>query len=303
VIPAVFAGLVRSIAQFEAVRIFARRGAVRQQAEQLVGDLDNVTLWNIDTNDAWVRDHGPMFLTGSSLPKAVVDWGYNAWGEKYPPFDKDDAVPRLIAERCQLPRFDPQMILEGGSVDGNGAGCLLTTASCLLHPRRNSRLACADIEQRLNHFCCARKVVWLSGGDFAGDDTDGHVDQLARFVAPHRVVAAACDNPHDENFAVLSQLHAELSRATDADGQPLEVVSLPIPGPKYQQGHRLPASYCNFYIVNGGLLVPTFNDPADETACRTLSRLFPDRRVVPVPALDLVWGLGACHCLTQQEPA
>jgi agmatine deiminase len=303
VIPPIFARLVATIAEFEPVKLLAGRPHVAAQARELVGHLANVELLPIDTNDAWCRDHGPMFLTGAGLQKAVVDWGYNAWGEKYPPYDQDNLVPLRIAQRTNAPRFDPQMILEGGSVEGNGEGCLLTTASCLLHPRRNPQLTRDDIEARLRDYACARRVLWLTGGDFAGDDTDGHIDQLARFAGPRTIVAAWCDDRGDQNYGVLQQLHQELAGLTDDGGRPFDIVRLPIPVAKYHQGQRLPASYCNYYLVNGAVIVPLFDDPADDVACDVLQSLFPERRIVGSPALDLIWGLGAFHCLSQQEPA
>jgi agmatine deiminase len=267
-----------------------------------VGHLANVALIDIPTNDTWVRDHGPMFLVSNEQPKALVDWGYNAWGGKYPPFDLDDAVPARIASRFGWRRFDPRMVLEGGAVDGNGAGTVLTTRSCLLHPSRNPQLNPAEIERRLKAYTGATHIVWLFGGEFAGDDTDGHVDQLARFVDERTVVAASGEQADDEHDELLAQLHRELKAATDQAGRSLNVIHLPLPSPKYHDGQRLPASYCNFYITNGGVVVPQFGDKRDPQALDILGAVFPDRTIVGVDAFDLVWGLGAFHCMTQQEP-
>ncbi|MBM4000208.1 MAG: agmatine deiminase family protein [Planctomycetes bacterium] len=304
-IPPIFARLVRRFAQFEPVRLLAAEGPIAHAARRLVGPISGVEWYDIPTNDAWCRDHGPMFLKGDpghAVPAALVDWGYNAWGGKYPPFDDDDRVPSRIAERLGTRVFRPEMVLEGGAVDGNGNGTVLTTRSCLLHPGRNPAMTESEIEERLRAFACARHVVWLSGGDFAGDDTDGHVDQLARFVGERTIVVASCGKD-DENHATLARLAAELRAARDANGRVFDIVPLPIPQPRFHDGRRLPAGYCNFAIVNGGVLVPEFDDRADARAAGILADLFPDRRVIGFPCLDLVWGLGALHCLSQQQPA
>jgi len=301
VIPPLFAKFVAAVADFEPVRLLAGRGTVYQNAKELVGSLPDVELIDIETNDAWVRDHGPMFLSGKGLKPAIVDWGYNAWGGKYPPFDKDDAVPSQIAERFGYRRFEPQMILEGGAVDGNGAGCVLTTESCLLKPTRNPSLGRPQIEERLFNFTGAKKILWLSGGDFAGDDTDGHIDQLARFVSATGIVVASCNDPSDENAETLRSLRQQVDQLTDLNGKHFDVVQLPIPAAKFFNNQRLPMSYCNFYIVNGAVIVPQFGDPADDVAIGILTDLFPERVILGLEALDLVWGLGAFHCMSQQE--
>jgi agmatine deiminase len=234
-------------------------------------------------------------------PPALIDWEYNAWGGKYPPFDFDNAVPGHVAKVLGMKRYSPGIILEGGSVDGNGAGTILTTTSCLLNPNRNADLPQREVEQYLADYCGAKKVLWLEG-HFAGDDTDGHIDQLARFVGPRTVVTIREDDPSDENHEPLADNIRRLESMTDQDGHPLEVVSIPLPAPKFQDEQRLPAGYCNFYIANGLVLVPTFRDPADQVAIDTLARLMPDRQVVGLDSLDLIWGLGSFHCLSQQQP-
>ncbi len=302
VIPPLFADLVRLIARYEAVRLLVS-GPAAEQAKSIVGSVANVEFWDIPTNDAWCRDHGPMFLKGAQLPPALVDWRYNAWGGKYPPYDLDDAVPTAIAERGQYRRFAADMVLEGGAVDFNGQGTLLTTRSCLLHPSRNPDWRQDEITRYLCDYTGARHVIWLTGGEFAGDDTDGHVDQLARFISPSGVMAAWCDDPYDPNYPVLHQLHNELQEAVDQDAKKFEVIRVPLPAPKYYEGRRLPASYCNFYYVNDAVIVPVFEDANDEGALGIFRELFPDRIIEPFPCLDLVWGLGAVHCLSQDEPA
>lgn len=275
-------------------------------ATKHVGDYPGVKLFDIQTNDAWCRDHGPMFVIGSvNNPDnaAIVDWEYNAWGGKYPPFDKDNAVPSQIATVCQRRRFVPGIILEGGSVEGNGRGTILTTQSCLLNPNRNPNTSRSETESYLADYLGATKVLWLERGELAGDDTDGHIDQLARFVNPTTIVAAWEDDPADINHEPLRANFEQLSEMTDQEGNSFIVVRLPLPQPKFYDGHRLPACYCNFYIANDSIIVPQFDDPADAGAIEILRELCPDRTVVGVSSIDLVWGLGSFHCLTQQEPA
>ncbi len=207
-----------------------------------------------------------------------------------------------MAELTGRKRFSPGIILEGGAVDGNGAGTILTTEECLLNPNRNPQLDRAAIEKYLADYCAARKVIWLGRG-IAGDDTDGHIDELARFVAPRTVVCAIERDQQDENYEPLADNFARLPQATDAQGRRLEVVPIDLPRPLFHDGQRLPASYMNFYIANGVVVVPVFDDPADLEACDLLAELFPDRRIHPLRAVDLAWGLGAFHCITQQQPA
>ncbi len=244
-----------------------------------------------------------MFLSGPpGLPPALVDWEYNAWGGKYPPFDLDNQVPRLVAELTGRQRFSPGIILEGGAIDGDGAGTILTSEECLLNPNRNPQLGRAEIEQYLADYCAARQVIWLGRG-IAGDDTDGHIDELARFVGPRTVVCAIERNRQDDNYEPLAENFRRLTAATDAQGRPLEVIPIDLPRPLFHDGQRLPACYMNFYIANGVVLVPVFDDPADLEACDMLAALFPDRQIRPLRAVDLAWGLGAFHCITQQQPA
>jgi agmatine deiminase len=310
-VPAEFAQFVRLLAEYERVNILAGGNEVMEQARSIIGDLKNVVLHDIPTNDSWCRDHGPTFLSSSStsnvqdsksLAPALVDWGYNAWGGKYPPYDLDNEVPRRIAEVQQRRRFVPGIILEGGAIDGNGNGCILTTKSCLLNPNRNPHLGQPEIEKYLGDFLGAEKVLWLSGGEIAGDDTDGHIDQIARFVNPKTIVACVCENESDDNFEPTQQNLRELKQFTNQHGQPFEIVPLPMPGPLHCDGQRLPAGYCNFLIANGVVVVPQFGDPADAAAIEALQPRFPDREVRGCPSLGLVWGLGSFHCLSQQEP-
>jgi agmatine deiminase len=300
-VPAEFAHFVRLLAEYEPVDILAG-GQVTAQARSLVGDVSNVTLHNIATNDAWCRDHGPTFLTSRDQPPALVDWQYNAWGGKYPPFDRDNEVPRRLAELQGRRRFEPGIILEGGAIDGNGRGTVLTTESCLLNPNRNKDLAREQVEGYLRDYLAAKKVLWLTGGEIAGDDTDGHIDQIARFVNPTTVVVSLCEDSADDNYIPTQQNARELAAMRDQDGQPLQVVPLRLPPPLHCDGQRLPAGYCNFLIANGVVIIPEFGVDADAEAIRTLKPLFPECDVRGCPSRNLVWGLGSFHCLSQQEP-
>ena len=301
-VPGIWAELVRVLCEAEPVHILAGGEAVMEEARRLVGHLPRVTLHDIPTNDAWMRDHGPMFLVGrAGSEPALIHWGYNAWGGKYPPYDQDQQVPRRLAELLAFRRFEPGIILEGGAVDVNGSGSLLTTEQCLLNPNRNPGITRDEVERYLADYCAARHVVWLGGG-IVGDDTDGHIDELARFVAQRTVVAAIEEDPQDANFEPLRDNLARLRAARDEQGRPLEIVPLPMPQPVFFGEHRLPASYLNFYIANGLVVVPQFGQASDAVALDTLAKLFPGRRIRGLRAVELAWGLGAFHCITQQQP-
>lgn len=264
-----------------------------------------VVLHQIRTNENWTRDHGPAFvqrIRRGRVETAVVDWGFNAWGGKYPPWADDDAVPTKVAGELGLPVFNADIVMEGGAVDFNGEGTVLTTTSCLLNKNRNPGLKKAKIETYLKSYYGQRHVVWLGEG-IVGDDTDGHVDDLARFIDPRTIVTAVEADPSDENFKVLEENRRRLARARDAAGRPFEVLELPMPRPVVHEGMRLPATYVNFYFVTGAVLVPTFGDrERDGSALRILRKAMPDRKIVGVDCRALIWGLGAIHCLTQQQP-
>jgi len=282
----------------------------------LGGDLSGVRIERVPTNDAWIRDYGPIFVReiagsvgeGDGPPEpaksrlVLSNWGFNSWGGKYGPWDLDDAVPARLGEILGLPVVETGMILEGGSIDVDGEGTLLTTESCLLNPNRNPALPREEIEGRLRRFLGADKVLWLGDG-IEGDDTDGHVDDLTRFVAPGVVVTAVESDPTEANSRPLRQNLERLRGAIDARGRRLDVVELPMPSPVLHQGQRCPASYLNFLIANSAVLLPTFRCERDEVARGILAELFPGRRVAPVDCRDLVWGLGAVHCLSHEEPA
>ena len=303
------ARVVDAISTFEPVCINVPNAnyerIVRQQLRAAGTRLSKVTFHHIPTNECWTRDHGPAFVQRTRrgrVETAIVDWGFNAWGGKYPPWDADDAVPTRVAAAIGLPVFHADIVMEGGAVDVNGEGTLLTTTSCLLHKNRNPKKTRAEIEQYLKAYYGQRHVVWLGEG-IAGDDTDGHVDDLARFIDPRTIVTAVETDPADDNFHVLADNRRRLDKARDADGRPFTVVELPMPRPVVFEGQRLPATYVNFLFVNGGLLVPTFGDRVrDRDALARLQALLPRRRVVGVDCRALIWGLGAIHCLTQQQP-
>ncbi len=265
---------------------------------------EHVRFFHIPTNEPWCRDHGPIFLTrpGPDPRRAIVDWGYNAWGGKYPPYDLDDVVPTRVGEAYGMPVFQNPMVLEGGSIEVNGEGLLLTTESCLLHPNRNPELDRAGIEANLREYLGVREIFWLGDG-IEGDDTDGHIDDLTRFTAPRRVVTVVESDPTDVNYAPLQENLARLRSWRTADGRGMEVLELPMPRRIEREGQRLPASYANFLIANRVVLLPVFGDPTDREAAAVLRHCFPDRRIAPIDCQELIWGLGAFHCLTQQEPA
>jgi agmatine deiminase len=256
----------------------------------------------VPSYEPWCRDHGPIFVKRDG-ELAIVDWGYNAWGGKYPPYDEDDAVPQRVAELLGLPVFGPGIVMEGGALDVNGEGTLLTTEACLLNLNRNPQLNKPQIEQYLTDYLGVTNILWLGEG-IAGDDTDGHVDDLARFVNPTTIVSVVESDPQDDNYRPLQENLKRLRTMRDQDQRPLRIVELPMPGVVEYEGQRLPASYANFYIANGVVLLPTYRDREnDAAALRILQGLFIDRRVVGIDSTNLVWGLGSFHCLTQQQPA
>ncbi|HSU86934.1 MAG TPA: agmatine deiminase family protein [Chthoniobacterales bacterium] len=303
VLPALRA-MVAALLESERVNINVCNGAHEAEARAALADLPNehLTFHNIPTNEPWCRDHGPIFLTRDEHPRlAVVDWDYNAWGGKYPPCDLDEVVPTRVAEKLDLPVLYPRMILEGGAIEVNGARTLLTTEGCLLNPNRNPQLSQAEIEERLRDYLGVREILWLGKG-IEGDDTDGHIDDLTRFVSERAVVTMIEDDESDANHAPLQE-NLERLRGLTIEGEPLEIMTLPMPARIVREGLRLPASYANFYIANTSILLPTFADPNDAVAIDVLAAAFPTRRVVPIDCRELIWGLGAFHCLTQQQPA
>jgi agmatine deiminase len=290
--------MVQALVQSERVCINVCNDAHEAEARAALYDVDlaRITFHRIPTNEPWCRDHGPIFLTRDADPKlAVVDWDYNAWGGKYPPFDLDEVVPTRVAEILNVPIFYPRMVLEGGSIDVNGSGALLTSESCLLNKNRNPNLSRHEIEKRLRDFLGVRDILWLRDG-IEGDDTDGHIDDLARFVSERTVVTVIEENRDDVNYEPLQE---NLRRLRDMK---IDIVTLPMPKRMTREDLVLPASYANFYIANTVVLAPTFADPADEIALSILRECFPAREVIDIDCRELIWGLGAFHCLTQQQP-
>ncbi len=310
-VPGPLSALVAAIAARERVRI----NVPNENWERIVRDTlrafdaptRRVEFFHVPTNECWCRDHGPAFVVkrgrGGAKRLAIVDWGYNAWGGKYPPFDADDAVPTRLAGLLGLPLFSTPVVMEGGAVDFNGAGSVLTTESVLLNPNRNPGLSRRQIERILRDWYGQTQVLWLGEG-IEGDDTDGHVDDLARFVDARTIVTAVEDDPRDANHEALRENLRRLRALRDPAGRPFEIVTIPMPKRIEVEGQRLPATYLNFLFVNGAVLVPTFRDPRTEkVALATLRRALPRHEVVGLDCSQLIWGLGAIHCLTQQQPA
>jgi agmatine deiminase len=310
-IPWVFADVVFHLAQSEPVHVLVddrmAEALARRYLRRRGADLSQVRFFRIPTDRCWTRDYCPLFVKGPAGDVAATAWHFNGWA-KYPNWRLDDVVADLIPEALGLRCWRPEVagrrvVLEGGAIDVNGDGLLLTTEECLLSPvqARNPGLSREQVEQALADYLGVRKVLWLNRG-IAGDDTHGHVDDLARFVGPRTVVTVVEDDPTDANHWPLQENLERLRGMTDLEGRPLEVVTLPMPAPLSFKGQRLPASYANFYIANDRVLVPTFNDPNDRVALHRLAKLFPGRKVVGIHAGDLVWGLGTLHCMTMQQP-
>lgn len=310
-IPWVYGEIVKHLHTEEYVHILVHDSAGEKRARAVLSkvgvDANRLRFFAIPTDRVWTRDSGPIFLTNRAGKIAMTDWQFNAWAN-YENCHNDDLVPSRINQHLRLKRFQPRckgkrVVLEGGSIDVNGNGLLLTTEECLLSPiqARNPHLTRADIEQVLCDNLGVQKILWLDKG-IVGDDTHGHVDDLARFVGPRTVVTVVEKNRDDPNYEALQVNLRRLRDMTDLNGRSLEIVTLPMPAPVYFKGQRLPVSYANFYIANNKVLMPTFNDPQDRIALGILADLFLERTVVGIHAVDLVWGLGTLHCMTQQQP-
>ncbi len=314
-IPWVYGEIVRQLHASEEVRILVHGPRVERQAREVLGKLSlddsRISFWRVPTDRVWTRDYGPLFVKSGEGQHgggcAIVNWAFNGWA-KYPNHKRDDDVCRNLGGKLLIRTLWPEargrrIVLEGGAIDVNGDGLLLTTEECLLSKvqQRNPGIGRQGYERLFAKYLGARKVLWLGRG-IAGDDTHGHIDDLARFVGPRTVVTVVEDDPNDANYEPLQENLERLRGMTDLQGRALEVVPLPMPDPVVFAGQRLPASYANFYIANDRVLVPTFNDPADRLALGIVADLFPGRTVVGIHAVDLVWGLGTLHCLTQQQP-
>ena len=303
----VYAQFIKLLAEGEMVNINVANVRMKQKAlvhlEKVDADLSKVQFHFHPTNDAWCRDHGPAFLINPNADqkKVIVDWGYNAWGNKYPPYDLDDVIPTKVGEKLNLPVYHPGIVMEGGSVEFNGVGDLLTTTACLLNKNRNPHLNQKQIEEYLINYYGVGNILWLGDG-IVGDDTDGHIDDITRFVNEDTVVTVVEQNKSDENYVLLQENLATLRKLRLGSGKLLNIVELPMPSPVVYQDQRLPASYANFYIGNDHVFTPTFRDKNDDKALTVLQSCFPDRRVVGLDSTDIIWGLGSFHCLSQQEP-
>ena len=306
-IPPKFAEIAAVISRYQEVRINAAPALI-PRARSLVtragAAMERVRFFPHPTDDAWCRDHGPIFVRNDRTGEvALTDWKYNAWGDKYPPYRRDNLIPPRIGRALGLRRFEKSMVLEGGSIDVNGEGLLLTTEACLLNQNRNPTLSRAEIEQALRDYLGVHTILWLGDG-ILGDDTDGHVDDLSRFFRADGIVTAVESNRRDPNYPILQENLERLRSLRTPAGRKFRIVELPMPKPSFCDGQRLPASYANFLIINGAVLMPAFRQPRrDREAAEVLAACFPGREVIPIDCLDLVWGLGTLHCISQQQPA
>jgi agmatine deiminase len=298
--------IIKNIHESEYVNLFVKDEDMKEKAIHLFKqeglNLDRIRFFQFDYADVWFRDYGPIFVVNNNSELAMVHWIFNTWGEKYADLLKDNQIPQIINRDMRLSCFKPGIVLEGGSIDVNGKGALLTTEQCLLNKNRNPHLNKEEIETFLKDHLGVTHVIWLKNGIY-GDDTDGHIDDLARFVNPATIVCAYEEDKNDENHAILKENYELLLKAVDQDGNKLNIVKLPMPGAVHHEEKRLPASYTNFYVGNGRVLVPIFNHENDKVALSILQKLFPDRKVVGIYCADLVHGLGTIHCISQQQPS
>ncbi len=303
-----YAQFIKELVKGEEVKINVVNSAMQQFATQTLEkagvDLSRVQFFLHPTNDAWCRDHGPAFLINPSAvqSKVIVDWGYNAWGDKYPPYDLADVIPPLLARHYNYPVYNPGIVMEGGSVEFNGKGTVLTSTACLLNPNRNPHLNQAQIEEYLRAYYGVEQVLWVDEG-IVGDDTDGHIDDTVRFVNEDTVLTVVETNRSDENYSLLQHNLKQLKAMRLVNGKQLNIVEIPMPEPLSYEGQRLPCSYANFYIANQSVIVPVFNSKNDDKALQLIEECFPGRRVIGIDSTDIIWGLGSFHCLSQQEPA
>ncbi|MGD0643460.1 MAG: agmatine deiminase family protein [Candidatus Bathyarchaeia archaeon] len=297
--------IVKEIHESEQVNLFVTDKGMKEKAIKLFKkeniNLNKIHFFIFDYADVWFRDYGPIFVKNKNHELAMIHWNFNSWGEKYQELLKDKQIPDIINQKMALKCFKPGMVLEGGSVDVNGEGTLLTTEQCLLNKNRNPRLDKKQIETFLTDYLGVKHFIWLKKG-IMGDDTDGHIDDIARFVNPTTIVYAYQEDKNDEEYSILKENYEILSQSVDQNGEKMKVVKLPMPRVLSDKGSRLPASYTNFYIGNGKVLLPLFEHKNDETALSTLQELFPKRKVVGIKCVDLLYGFGTIHCITQQQP-
>lgn len=304
----IFAELVKNIANDEYVYICVNDQKMEDTAKKVLTtskitkeQFEKIRFFHIETDTSWSRDHGPIFVRDEKGHLIITDWIFNTWGGKYPPFDKDDVVPQKIAEQLKFPLIEPRIVLEGGAIEVNGKGSLLTTSQCLLNKNRNPQLSKEQIEKYLNKYIGATNILWLEEG-ITGDDTDGHIDDIARFANPNTIICAIEKNKNDDNYEILQKNYKVLKKMKDQNGKPFKIVTLPMPDPVYYKKQRLPATYLNFLITNKSVIVPTYRSRHDKTALDVLAKLFTNRKIVRIDCTDLIWGLGAIHCSTQQQP-
>jgi agmatine deiminase len=297
--------IVQALHKDEYVNLFVTDSEMKKNASNLFEkaniDLDRIRFFMFEYADVWFRDYGPIFVRNAKN-LAMVHWQFNSWGQKYEELMKDAMIPNVINQHMHLACFEPGIVLEGGSIDVNGKGTLLTTEQCLLNKNRNSCMPKEEIEKYLQDYLGVNHVIWLRSG-IVGDDTDGHVDDLARFVNPETVVCAYEECAEDQNGKALEQNYKILCQSTDQDGKKLKIVKLPMPGNIEFENQRLPASYTNFYIGNKTVVVPTFQSEKDLAALSILQKLIPERKVVGIDCRDLICGFGAIHCISQQQPS
>ena len=300
-----FLSIIQPLAKDESVHILVidekMEGSVASTLNDNNVEMKNIFLHDIPTNDSWIRDYGPNFIVQRDGIVATNDWDFDSWGRKYK-WELDDLAGTIIAEKLGLHHFKPEIVLEGGAIEVNGAGTCITNESCILNPNRNNGISREALETTLKNYLGVSKIIWLHG-EMQGDDTDGHIDNLARFVNPTTMVCVVEEDENDPNYSCLKKNFDRLKTATDQDEKPLEIIALPMPGHIGSPSERLPASYANFYIANKSVLVPVYNQPNDKQALAILEPLFPKREIIPIPSTTLIWGLGGVHCLTQQQPA
>ncbi|GEB78193.1 putative agmatine deiminase [Sporolactobacillus inulinus] len=300
-----YAAFAQAIAEFEPVVLLINENEEERVTSFLHPSAYPINLRVLPHNDSWVRDNGPTFLINEQEELAGVNWRFNAWGGKYTPWDLDDALAAKLLDELGIQRYDAPLVMEGGSFHVDGEGSLLTTEQCLLNPNRNPELDRAQIEQILKEYLNISKVIWLKNG-LSGDETDGHVDNIACFAAPGKILIQSCGDPNDENWQITEENIARLRQMLDAKGRKLEVIRVPQPPKRVNGSERLTLSYLNFYFVNGGIILPVFGDDAEETdqqAITILSETFPDRRIRPVDGTAIIGEGGNVHCATQQMPA
>ncbi len=302
-----YTAFIRELTKGELVRINVAGEAMKDFATARLlkagVDMEKVEFFFHPTNDAWCRDHGPAFVINpaADIKKMIIDWGYNAWGNKYPPFDLDDVIPTRIGKHFGIPVYHPGIVMEGGSVEFNGAGTVMTSTACLLNPNRNPHLNQEQIEKYLCDYYGMEQVLWVDEG-IVGDDTDGHIDDTVRFVSEDTVITVVEEDKQDENYSLLQHNLRQLKQMRLLNGKQLTIIELPMPPELIYEEQRLPCSYANFYIANHSVIVPTFRSDRDDRALQIIQSAFPGREVVGIDSTDIIWGLGSFHCLSQQEP-